>query len=206
MLLRVFMPIIGIMMLMVIMASAGPAPGPTQPAPQSQAKVFHFLLQKGQYTFIGRETGTKGKGEMDQGVDPIARLRILPNTKSATWELRVTVQPVVDKNGENVWKWEVVWRYGAPDGSMHPRFTSTWQDTIPRDKKAEAVPIEMVDASKEKGVEGLQLYKFPYAKVDDETYYVIIAIADKTDLFPKAISVPKKYIIWNWGGNWPSFD
>ena len=170
----------------------------------SEAKVFSFALQKGQYIFIGRETGAKGKGELDQGVDSIGRLHILPDTTS-TWDLRVTVQPAAGENEEKVWKWEAVWRASDPDGTMHPRTSQTWQDTIPRDKKVEAVPIEKVDASKETGVDGLQFYKIPYAKVDDETHYLIIAIASNEDLFPKAISIPKKYFTWTWHGNWPSY-
>jgi hypothetical protein len=175
--------------------------GAAAPKAAGEKGVFDFPLQRGQYIFIGYETGVKDKSKDDLGVEPISRNHILDKAVPEKWDMRIAVEPAPDEKGEKVWKTVMAWRASDADGSMYQRVALTWMLKVPAGKKVEQLPIEKVDASKEKGIDGLQFYKIPYAKVEDEVHYVLVAIGNKEDLFPKAITIPKKYPIFSWS-NW----
>jgi hypothetical protein len=202
------MPLVACFVAVALAASDGGAPadgsakkGAAAPKAAGEKGVFDFPLQRGQYIFIGYETGVKDKSKDELGVEPISRDHILDKAVPEKWDMQIAVEPAPDEKGEKVWKIAMVWRANDADGVMCQRVALTWMLKVPAGKKVELLPIEKVDVSKEKGIDGLQFYKISYAKVEDEVHYVLVAIGDKKDLFPKVIAIPKKYPIFSWS-NW----
>jgi hypothetical protein len=177
--------------------------GATKPA--GEKAVFDFPIQRGQYIFIGHEAGAKDKDDYDMGVNPISMDHILDKAVPEKWDMQIAVEPATDEKGEKVWKSEIVWRASDADGSMHQRLLLKWVFKVPDGKKVELLPIERVDATKEKGIDGLQFYKIPYAKVEGEVYYILVAIGNREDLFPKAITIAKKYFMFSWS-HWATLE
>jgi hypothetical protein len=164
-------------------------------------RVFDSPLQRGQYVFIGEDNGIKSKNVMENSVGPLGAIRIDPEAVSEKWVLQIAAQPSTGAKGEKIWNWDAAFLANDQDGSMHQRAVFRLRSTVSGDKKLETVKIEKVDASKEAGVEGLQLYKIPYAKVGGETYYIIVTIANQEELFPKAITLSGNYSTYSWH-NW----
>ena len=196
---------VGVLLVTALVTGAVAATSPNISAPGDEAKVFTFALKKGEYIFIGPETGTKGKEESEKGVDSIAQLRIDPNTMAAAWEVQITLQPSVDEKGGKTWKWALALRYSDNDGVMQDKMTRNGPFSVAAGKKVEALEIVMIDATKEVGVEGLVYFKIPYAEVDGEKNFLIVAIAKNPGAFAKAIPIPKKYIHWDWNKGWGTY-
>jgi hypothetical protein len=183
------------------MAAAADTPS-KDPAAGGEAKTFTIPLQKGDYVFVGLDTGNKGKTEREKGVQFLQRARIDPETQAAAWELQITFQPPKDDQGAKTFEGTVAWRYGDTSGVLRERISGDWHSVVPADKEVKAIPIEKDDASKEVGVEGLTYYRIPFAEVDGEKHGLVVAITQDKDLFAKAITVPKKFILFNWKNNW----
>lgn len=171
----------------------------TMTSQDSGTKSFTFHLQRGQYVFLGLEPGTKVQNESDRGIWHPKKVYIDPASKSEKWDLEIVLSaPEVGNDGSKVWKWKAVWCKADSRGVMREQSSQQWQIEAEAKQKVEDVSVEKVDVSKEKGIDGLEFYKIPMTKIDGETYSVVVAIGDKKELFPKAITVAKRFILFDW--------
>lgn len=157
-----------------------------------EPRVLTLAIPKGQYLFVGSYRGPTGGGEPGPVIRPEGQFHVSADAGSDGWDIQMTFEKAVTEDAEKVWKWKAVVRAKAPDGSMQQRGACAEKDIVRRFyKPVREVPIEIVDASKEKGIEGLSFYKIPYANVAGETRYVVVAMSNNVDLFAKAITVPE---------------
>jgi hypothetical protein len=167
-------------------------------------QTFDFPINKGQFIFVGKEMGTNVKNEAEQGTVPIARWHVLSGAATEKWNLRISIATVVGPSGERVLKFGAALQTTRVDGSPVDRIRMSWHDEFAAGDIADLTPVQAVDVSKGTGIDEFQLYNISYAKIGDGTRYVIVAIANSGESFSKAISIPKRYVLFDWS-QWTDF-
>lgn len=62
--------------------------------------------------------------------------------------------------------------------------------------------VEKIDISKETAIEGFSSFKLPYAQVDGESHFLVVAFGGNVEPFKKTMAISKTYIMYiNWD-NW----
>ena len=183
-------------------APADTAPAETAPAKQVPAlentKEFDFPIQRGEYLFMGQESGRKGKSKYDLGTIPLVEIHVAPDAVSQQWNLHVAVQRSDNGDGTSGWLFGARVECGQGENPRKTQLKIRYQDASTTKQKVEMVSFEKVDASKDAGIKGFQIYRLPYGKIDGELRYLLVCIAKTTEPFKRSITIPQNYIFFKW--------
>lgn len=173
----------------------------TESHENQKPKTFNILLQRGQYVFIGYDTGKKGKQEIEQGTRPLKKVQIDPNSTSQ-WDMCLKYEPRTNDDGNKVWNWSCTWKRHVK--TTH-RVTSLICDMplpIPENGKIESVEMPTIELLADVEINGIMVLKIPYAKVDGETNYLVVCIGDNKESFKEKISIAKSFLLFEWDKRW----
>jgi len=165
------------------------------------AEVGKFDLALGDYVFIGLDTGSKGKDPLEIRTIPLEADRVRPDAVEGKWTLKISVWPDKTTRNEQQWKIRVVLEGQTKDGAF-PFIDRTYRDMPENQKATSPALIRLLDRTKDTAIDGLRVFKVPYAMVDGEEHNLVFAIGNKPELFPKAIQVPRTYIMYTKWDNW----
>ena len=169
---------------------------PEETTPQGASYDANIPLAAGDYLFLGTRAGPESKvNAEDLGTTPMNYLQLDPATKRP-WDLRFVVYPpkgIVD--GKWTWRIEEVFRTTDPTGAMYDHITMRYDVSAPGGAKVENLEIRRISVQRN---DGLDMDVIPYALVDGEMRYFVVAKGKSFEPFAKAITIPKSFILWRW--------
>jgi hypothetical protein len=195
-----------VFVVIVLVLRIAPAADTTMPAePNSESDAaptkIEFAIARGDYVFLGIDTGTKDKHKEDLGIIPIGKFRVAGDAASDAWRLEIHAKKAISTQNRGDaagWLFRSVLFTKYPDGHPKRSIGYHWGDPVNPGVEAEDLPLKATGDSSGNSRNSFRLVYLPFAKANGEVHRLVIAIGPEIPAFQDAIVIPKTYFLFSW--------